>query len=69
VIYAKASNEDRWRVIGRARSNDVAFEWPADWRRNNTIIEQLEFELEFAPDADGSRLTRILLYPSAEQGH
>ncbi len=68
VIYAKASNDDRWRVIGRARSGEVAFEWPADWMRNDTIIEQLELELEFAPDADGSRLTRVLLYPAAARG-
>lgn len=65
VIYAKTSGEDRWRVIGRARGPEVTLEWPADWLRNDTIIERLEFELEFAPDADGSRLTRVLLYPAA----
>jgi hypothetical protein len=65
VIYARASGDDRWRVIGRARGPEVTLEWPADWLRNDTIIERLEFELEFAPDADGSRLTRVLLYPAA----
>jgi hypothetical protein len=63
VVYAKASGEDRWRVIARAHGSAITFDWPAEWLRKDTIIEQLELELAFAPGADGARLTRVLLYP------
>ncbi len=65
VVYAKATGDDRWRVIGRTRGAEVTLAWPADWLRGDVIIEQLEFELEFASGADGSHLTRVLLYPAA----
>lgn len=65
VVYAKGSGEDRPRIIARARDDTITLDWPADWLRNDTVIEQLELELAFAPGADGSRLTRVLLYPAA----
>jgi hypothetical protein len=65
VIYAKADGDDRWQVIARAQGPDIALEWPATWRARDAIVERLELELAFAPGADGSHLTDVLLYPSS----
>ena len=64
TVYAKASGDDRWHVVGRGRGNDIVLDWPKAWRDDRTIVERLELELTFAPGADGAKLTRLLLYPS-----
>lgn len=62
AILAKASGDDRWRMVAQAHDDAIKFEWPADWLKNDTIIEQLEMELTFSPGSSGSRLARVLLY-------
>jgi hypothetical protein len=64
TVYAKASGDDRWQVVGRGHGNDIVLDWPKAWRGRETIVERLELELTFAPGADGAKLARLLLYPS-----
>jgi hypothetical protein len=51
----------RWTAAGLA----VPLAWPQNWRKSQTIVEQLRVELAFAPQADAPRLARIALHPRA----
>ena len=65
VISARAQGDDRWHVIARGAGTEYRLDWPAEWMRGETIVQEVELELAFAPGSPPPRMTRLLLYPSA----
>ena len=72
-VLARKGETDEWREIApRTRVSElradaagvtVALSWPEEWRSANTIVEQLNIELDFTPGAGNARLARIAVYP------
>jgi hypothetical protein len=71
VKPAKISVEARegpaapWRTVGTTTKGELAFAWPAGWRKDTAIVTQLRISLRFPQGRDQATLSRVLLYPRA----
>ena len=65
-LYARADATQEWRVVGEGGdASRIAFDWPAQWKADGTIVVQMKIELAFAAEIRDARLERVLLYPRA----
>jgi hypothetical protein len=62
-VAARSGPRDPWRSVGTANGLEVPLAWPAGWRNDRSIVEQLRVEMTFDPPVEQAVLRRVLLYP------
>jgi hypothetical protein len=64
TIRARAEGDSQWTRVAHGGVGSVAFDWPRSWQAAPRLVEQIEIAFAFDAEADGARLTRVLLYPA-----
>ncbi|MEO8847566.1 MAG: hypothetical protein ABI440_02900 [Casimicrobiaceae bacterium] len=61
-VSARSAGDDQWRQVAHSSGASARIEWPPQWLQRDTIVDDLEIEMMFAPATKDLRLARVLLY-------